>query len=200
MKKRNIIIVAIILILIIATVVFIYLTEFQENKISKLESEIEFLKEETTPIRFKILSKEENLIHFAIKFYDADNNEIIRKEYRLEGEQLSFDFVEIPIKDKFLAFPYKIFTDKIAPVEGILLYDLYDINGFPQIFFSEENKENFNNGIKYIFELLKSENTQEIDGIFGNMVQDVKKYNEFKEREIYKIIIHSKGGIEILPD
>jgi hypothetical protein len=200
MKKKTILIVVIISGLIIATIFFYYFTQIQENEIKKLEAKIEFLKEETTPVRFKILSKEDSLIHFALKFYDTDNNEIIRKEFRLQGDQLSFDFIELPLKDRYIAFPYKIFTDKIAPEDGILLYDLYDVNGFPQIFYSSDIDTDLKDGLLYLFELLKSGKTDELDGIFGNMVQDVKKYNEFIERQIYKIVIHTKGGIEIIPD
>lgn len=99
-----------------------------------------------------------------------------------------------------MAFPYKIFTDKIAAENGELLYDLYDKNGFPQIFNSAEIDEDTKETLADIFELLKTNQTEELEGIFGSMVQDVKKYNEFIERQIYKIVIHTKGGIEIIED
>lgn len=201
MKKKTLIILGISIFLLIAvTLVVLYFTKFQENRIEKLQAKIDFLKEETTPLRFKILSKEDSMITFALKFYDADNNEIQRYEQKLEGTQLSFDFVELPMNDKYIAFPYKIFTDKIAPEDGLLLYDLYDVDGFPQIFNSSEIDSDVKEGLTYVFELLKANKTEELDGVFGSMVQDVKKYNEFIENQIYKIVIHTKGGIEIIQD
>jgi len=200
MKKRTLIIILILAGLLLVFGIFYFITQIQENKISKLESKIDLLKEETIPLRFKILKKENGYINFALKLYDSDDNEIIRKEFQLKGTQLSFDFVVLPVNDKYLAFPYKIFTDEIAPENGELLYDLYDKNGFPQIYNTANIDKDVYASLTSIFELLKTNNTDELDGIFGSMVQDVKKYNEFTEYQIYKVVIHTKGGIEIIED
>jgi len=200
MKKVIKIVVFIIILGFIATAIFFVINKLQKQKIELLESKIGDLKEESIPIRFKILDYDDNYINVAIKLYDADNNEIIRKELHLEGDQLAFDFLVLPINDKFIAFPYKIYTNKIAPDLAETIFSYYDINGFPQIFYYKNINYQLTESLTDIFDKIKTGDTDKLENIFGSMVQDVKKENMFKERQIYKIVIRTKGGIEILED
>ena len=189
----------VILLIIVLIVITIYFgTQIQEKKIVKLENKIELLKTETIPFRFKILEKTEDEIRFVIKFYDLDNNVISREEFKLKGEELSFDFYVIPIKDRYIAFPYKIFTNKIAPENGKTLFSLYEKNNFPQIYYSKNIDPELKTGLKDLFSKIKTSNIQELEGIYGSGIQDIKGIHEFKQNQIYKIITHTKGGIEII--
>jgi len=175
-------------------------TKFQDKKIEKLESKIELLKEVSTPVRFKIIDKNNGKIHFAVKFYDSDGNVINRQEFSLEGEELSFDFFVIPVKDRYIAFPHKIFTNKIAPKDGENIFKLYDKNGFPEIFNSSGLDNDIKLGLQELFSQLKTENIEDLEGLFGSGIQDIKGISEFEKDNIYKIVSHTKGGIEILSE
>jgi hypothetical protein len=99
---------------------FFMLTEKQEEKIKMLESKISLLKETHIPIRFKILEKTPDSIKLAAKFYNADNKEIEHLDTTLLGQELSFDFYVVPVKDRYLSYPFKIFSNQVAAANGIV--------------------------------------------------------------------------------
>ncbi len=180
---------------------FDYLTKKQEKKIAKLEDKIDFLKSETIPMRFKILKKDTANITFAVKFYDQDSIEFTADTISLLGQELSFDFNIVPIKKDFnIAFPVKIFTNKMPAKEGVKLFDYYDDHGFPQTMTINGADEEYINLMTELFGKIKDGKTEDIKGIYGSMVQDIAKLNEFQVNHIYKIVIHTKGGIEVVED
>ncbi len=178
-----------------------YLTKRQEKKIAKLEDKINFLKKETVPMRFKILKKDTAEISFAVKFYDQDSLEFYSDTVTLQGQELSFDFNVVPIKkDLSIAFPVKIFTNKIPAKDGMSLFKYYDDHGFPQTMSINGADEEYINLMTELFGKIKNGKTEDIKGIYGSMVQDIAKLNEFQVNHIYKIVIHTKGGIEVVED
>ncbi len=180
---------------------FGYLNKQQEKKIAKLEDKINFLKKETVPIRFKILEKDTANITFAIKFYDQDSIEFTADTISLPGQELSFDFNIVPVKkDLSIAFPTKIFTNKIPAKEGKSLFEYYDDHGFPQTMSTNGADSVYINRMTELFGKIKEGKTEDIKGIYGSMVQDIAKLNEFQVNHVYKIVIHTKGGIEVTED
>ena len=183
---------------------FKFLTKEQGKTIAKLEEKIHFLKEETVPVRFKILEKDSANIKFLIKFYEQGAEEaFIADTITLPGQELSFDFYVVPVQDEKnkrevkIAFPYKIFTNTMPAKDGISLFNYYDDKDFPQVFNSADADTAYVNRMSELFAKIKVGDTEEIDGIFGSMVQDIRFQNEFMENHVYQIIIHTKGGIEI---
>ncbi len=200
MKK---LLIALVVIAIIASVVTYYLTnyqEIQEQEIVKLELKIDNLKAEHSPIRFIIREKTEDSITLAAKFYDADGTLIGQVEHKLEGRELSFDFQVVAADGGYLAFPYKIYTDEIAPTDGFDLTSVYDQNGFPQVF-AQANLDNTNKQVlSELFAKVKSGEIEKDKNAFGNMVHDVHEIKSFEKDIIYKIITRTKGGIEIIEE
>ncbi|MBN2893130.1 MAG: hypothetical protein JXL97_14770 [Bacteroidales bacterium] len=195
---------AIILLLIVVAVAvyFVFLgTKNQEKKIKALENEIEFLKEEQVPIRYKIISQENDEIEVSVKFYDLDGKEIAKERFKMPGTVASFDFYVVKMANKYIAFPTKIFTDKIEPKNGTSLYSFYENEGFPMIFYSESSGKLFNEGIKALYEKLKSGDLENIENIFGNMVQNAPQtIANGVEGTVFKIVVHTKGGIELIEE
>lgn len=200
MKKIRILI-SIILLIIVIVVLFKYCIKYQENKIAKLEEKIEQIKSETVPLKFIILERDSNTIRFVIKFIDVAGNTISKDTLKLEGSELSLDFYSVPLNDDYyIAFPYKVFTDVIAPDDGILLYDYYNVNGFPQIYANDEYDDDVREGLQQLFELILAGHETEIEGQFGNMVHDLKHIQQFRTNEVYKVVSRTKGGIEVMTD
>ncbi len=191
-----------ILIIIIAAIVFGYfrLIEYQKETIKKLEDKIALLKEEHIPIRFKIIEKTSDSISLVVKFYNADNEEINKLETKLAGQELSFDFYVVPVKDRYVAFPSKLFTNRIAAVDGIPFYALYDIEGFPQVFETKNIDLDLKKGLQDLFQQIKTGQVDSIEHSFGNMVHDIKDLKSFMPDMVYSIVCHTKGGIEIVEE
>ncbi|MEN8120773.1 MAG: hypothetical protein ABFS35_10520 [Bacteroidota bacterium] len=174
--------------------------ETQKNKIKQLEENIALLKEESIPLRFKILEKANDSISLVVKFYNADNKEINKIEQTLHGEELSFDFYVVPVKDRYVAFPSKIFTDKMAANDGMILYEYYNKEGYPAIFNSSEINPELYEGLKDVYLKVKSGQLDSLNEHFGNMVHDIKEFKSFLPENVYSIVTHTKGGIEIIEE
>ncbi len=172
----------------------------QQKTIAALENKIALLKETYKPIRFKVLSKTDDSIKVLVKFYDVDKKEINKFETTVPGHELSFDFNVIPVKNKFIAFPSLLFSDALAASNGMKMYKFYDNNGFPEIYNSKNIDKDFKAALTKVFSEIKNDKLDSIDNHFGNMVHDMKKFKEFVPDEVYSIVSHSKGGIEILEE
>ena len=91
-------------------------------------------------------------------------------------------------------------ANKIAPEYGENIFKFYDKNGFPQIFNSQNMDSDVKQGLQELFFKLKNKNIEELEGLFGSGIQDIQNINEFEKDNIYKIITHTKGGIEIIKE
>lgn len=198
MRKTRYYIVLIALILLVGGYFLTQYAKIQEKRIENLEEHIAFLKAENVPVKFRIDEKTDTLIKVTIKFYDLDDNEIAKTQQEVYGEELSFDFSVIPVKDKYVAFPHKLFSDQIAPKNGILLTDFYDKQEFPQIFHHSKITSEAKEAFTLLFEQLKTDSIHRDSKQFGNMVHDIKQIKSFQEGYVYKIVVHTKGGIEVL--
>ena len=198
MKKT---IIAIIFFLVIAALVIMPCYEkWQREEIEKLESYVAHLKEETVPLKFVIRERKNNRLKVDIKFYNLKGETIDRTRVELQGHDLSVDFYMVRVKDRFLAFPYKVFTETMKPKNGVLLTSYYDKNGFPQIFYSDDIKKEERNALITIFSDLKDGKRNFEDNEFGNLIHDIKNLGSFKIGYVYKVVAHTKGGIEVILD
>ncbi len=174
--------------------------EQQKEKIALLEKKIEMLKEEHTPIRFKISEKSDDQIKLTIKFYNAENEEINAEEFTVPGQELSFDFTVVPIKDRYVAFPSKLFSNKTPASQGIKLFNYYNKDGFPEIYQKKGIDSELSLGLKELFTNVKTGQIDSLDSSFGNMVHDIKDFKSFIPEMVYSIVTHTKGGIEIVEE
>ena len=181
-----------------AIIFFATCIRYQRERITKLENNIRLLKEECVPIRFKLLDRSSDSLLVAVKFYDGDNNEIVRREFSLYGKELSFDFYVAEFGERYICFPVKMFTDMIAADDGIVLTDLYDKGGMPYIYYYKGISQELMEGLSELFENVKSGDALEDQDGFGSMVHDVDGVKLFNVGVVYKIVLHTKGGIEIM--
>lgn len=175
----------------------------QEKQIAKLKDEISSLKEVITPIRYKVTSRNGDMMTVAVKFYDLDSNKIGKtQKFELKGNTVSFDFYIIEYNKQFLAIPYKIFTDMIKPEDGTVIYNYYEEDEFPMIYYSKNSTKGFSQGINALYKKIKSGDIQDMKNIFGNMVQNHPQANGSQNQDMsYKIVFHKNvGTIKILED
>lgn len=185
----------------IASGVYFYFTTYishQQEQIKQLEDCIELLKEEAVPVKFVIRKRENQNIRVAVKFIDMEGKEITKIEHVLVGEELSFDFVVIEVKNRYVAFPYKLFSDQVAADNGLSLIPYYDNEGFPEVFNSSEMNHDLRQALSGVFAVIKSNKTNSLTNQFGNMVHDFAKFRQFTPETVYKIVTHTKGGIEVV--
>jgi len=180
-------------------IVFKSLNNSADNKLVKLNDEIAHLKNTVVPIKYKVKKQNDDMLTVVVKFMDLDSNVIAKEKFELKGTTVSFDFMVAKFKNGYVAFPYKIFTDQIAAEDGILLYKYYEKNNYPQVYFSKNSKKAFRDGIEVLYDKIRKKDIEDLD-VFGSMVQNHPSASGRINNNTYKIIVHTKGGLEIQKD
>lgn len=180
----------------------------QKQRIATLEGTIHLLKEETVPVKFRVMSRTEDTVSLRIKFYDADGGEIGEPlDLSMKGKELSFDFVVVKARsdstgeERYLAFPYRVFTDMIAAADGNVLFDRYDSAGMPMVFASGDATVDLKRALVETFARVRKLDLAAED--FGSMVHDLSLKDisrPFLEGVTYKIAARAKGGIEVMEE
>jgi hypothetical protein len=174
------------------------LIRIQESDIAALEKSIADMKAESIALRFMVLSRDQGEMTFKLKLYDADGTELSSMQESLPGQSLFIDFVSVPVAGSYLAFPHRVFTEKIAAVDGISLFGLYDSDGFPEVFARSGLDPKALRALKALFGKVKSGDLPRT--AFGNAVHDVKELGSFEPGLIYKVVSRKLGGLEIMED
>jgi hypothetical protein len=60
--------------------------------------------------------------------------------------------------------------------------------------------DDFKMSMSDLFSKVKTNVVQFDSEEFGNAVHDVKEFKSFLKGQVYKIVVHTKGGIEVLED
>lgn len=172
-----------------------------ENKKAVLEEQIAVLKEEYFPMRFRI-TREGGAISVEMKFLDTDGNEAGKAQFDIAGSELFIDVAAVCLNEgAYLFFPYRAFTDEIAPIDGVPLCGEYDEGGFPLIYRSagSKGKAAASSQLSQVFSSIK-------DGTFifdkiahGNAVHDMKELSGFKSGFVYDVLCHPHtGAVEVV--
>jgi hypothetical protein len=184
----------------------------QRKKIAYLEDLSTRLRSETVPLKFMVLSREGGEIRARLRLYDLKGSEVAALEKSWPGAELYVDMLLIPMRtgsgkpDSWIAFPYRVFTDKLAAASGLLLFDAYDEGGFPGVLggieWSPEEKAvlvaAFASARKSAAAGLPA--TGAAKGAFGSAVHEVSSLSKFEEGVVYKVVCRVKGGTEIMED
>lgn len=170
----------------------------QKAQIARLETSIRSLKEEIVPLRFMILERDKGGVRARVRLYDLDGQEVDLLEMTWPGSELFIDVSVVPVADRYLAFPRRIFTDRLAPSSGTNLYPRYDRGGFPAIFEGGDFDRSGRRKLEDLFRALKEDG--EPSGSFGSVVHDIARIAAFETGIVYRVVARSKGGLEILEE
>lgn len=175
--------------------------DWQKEVIAKLEKSIAYLKGELILARFTITDRKTisimgtniNYLTVFVGFYDYKNVKINSKYFTMKGKEFNFDFDLVKDnKGNVIAFPSKIYTELMAPKNGIDISSLYVKNGFPEIYKSNKISSDSKDFIKNLYANYKSENLYS-----GSAVHDIPA-KRFELNRSYRVILHTKGGLEVL--
>lgn len=208
-KKKPLIYTAAAGILVMCFVGCKLISGWQAQRIKDLEKLISHLKEETVPMEFKVIKDSKGEKEIQVRFFDLDNKEAgISDTISIEGDDLYFEFLTIRLDDdNWMYFPERIYSNRIAPDQGISLLKYYDKNNYPEIYsnfekFIDENEINsklvneYREKIQFVFEKVKAHDYENIAEMFGNTVHDLRKQDilSFKKGFTYQVICHTHTG------
>jgi hypothetical protein len=203
------------------------LTALRQEQERKKQQQLRALKEILIPVRFMIGGRDQGKIRAEFRFYSmvmedlnekdiaefAEGREIAAASYELEGTELFIDclklqeragfFSFVPDHEVYWVFPYRIFTDYIAPDQGIPIFSLYDEGGFPGIYkaFPGLDQERLSRAYGEIKEYGKITGADLKDHISGNAVHDLNRIARFRVGTWYNLVVHiKKGTIEFVSE
>lgn len=203
--------VAFLLLVVVLAGVLAFTVLQRRSLIARLEERIELLKAESVPLRFMVLSRSDTSVSARFRFYDADGLEISSFERSWNGSELSIDSVVVPVGERALVFPSRVFTDAVAPKRGTELFGYYDRGGFPAIFHSTTLDGMARSALSELFGRIRSSERGDdlvtevlqpgdrlLKGAFGNAVHDLKRVRTFEVGAVYVLVARMDGGIEII--
>jgi hypothetical protein len=182
-----------------------FFSNLLDKKIVKYETDIQLLKKDAYPVHFVINKKTDNAndgvqtISGRFAFYTPDDKMIGEPySFNIQGNELFFDFVVVSFgTNTKLVFPNSIFSDTTAPDKGTFIATLYDVNGYPAILDTTQIPK-VNEQIRTLYKDICAKKT--LKNAYGNAVHDTTKLGSFVEGQEYLILVHPKGGIEIITD
>ncbi|MDR3342280.1 MAG: hypothetical protein LBT14_05735 [Treponema sp.] len=202
------------------------LVSCQEKRENKKQKELARLKEVLVPIRFKIIERKNGIIKTEFRFYSMVLDDIEGKDLEelakeqsllhsdiiaLGGEELFIDCLKfqedtgIFAHDVYWVFPYRIFTDYVAPDKGVPLYPYYD-DGFPKIYGGFDLGDDKRQRLTLFFSDIKKYGDIAPDNtlrkqITGNAVHDMNTVARFQVDRWYDLVIHIQtGAIEFVAE
>ena len=132
------------------------------------------------------------------RLYDLAGEEYAAAELSLQGETLYLDFLALPRGDAWLAFPYRIFTERVAPAAGAPLFDAVMGEGRPRSHRGGPFGEAELLELGRLYAAMTA--GEPVRGAFGNAVHDLAELRRFELGVVYKVVARKKGGIEILEE
>jgi hypothetical protein len=201
--------------------------EAQKKREAAKKKELLELEATLVPLRFRVLERENGTIKAEFNFYsvvsdniDEDDMEalfakhtpIASRTFDLRGKELFIDCLKFQEKqglffkhDVNWVFPYRVFTDEIAPDNADTIYSYYDKEGFPRIYedFSLDAKakqhlSGYFSDIKQYGSIKDSKLQKQIT---GNALHDMSKIARFKVGAWYDLAVHiKKGTIEYIEE
>ena len=188
---------------------FSYYSSHRQGVLEEKTRQLRELQETFVPLRFRLLERTDSAMKVEIRFYSlfVDNIENTDMEtfsagkeiggphiFDLEGSEFFIDCVKVrngellPFAPEAVwVFPYRVFTDTIAPDDAVAIYPLYDEDGFPSVF----------NGLN-----LEPEEKRQLAAVFaditkaetGNALHDMNKVARFRVDRWYDLAVHIKNG------
>jgi len=189
------------LIVIIGFVVGRYsevILQMQQDSIARLEEAALKLQETNTPVRFRIERRSDDSVYVLLKLMKADKTEISKTHTQLIGNELFIDFISVPVGNRVLAFPYRMFTDHMAPDSGVDLFPLYLVDDLPLIYMQDSVDFPTRDILRDLVRHIRDRGANATENSFGTAIHDIKQFKSFQTGITYEIITHTRGGIEII--
>lgn len=201
MKRLKAFFVTILVLLLLAALAYggvHFFSRWQEKRIALLELKILDLKREFVPMRFRVVSRDENSLQVDIRFYDMEGKSVGTSFVSLPGSQLYVDVGVVKHGNNgFLFFPSSIFTQEIAAQNAMSLLEIYNDNGFPAIYNQWEVGKVGQFYLRRLYQSLRKGVKKHI--LYGSAVHDIKDIAELQVGLVYDVVCHLKqGGVEIV--
>ena len=179
-----------------------------EDRKQKLAKAISFIKSEYQFAEITIKDKTGDSIQFILKFLDITGKTVSTKEFQLKGKDIFLEsrivVIRVEEQERALVFPFKLYSDLIAPNEGVDLLNLYMENNFPKTYVSPDSEMNKIIGKLFIKAFELNNSGKEFDDKYVRISLNMDavlhqgSLKEFKPGKMYRYLVHPNGGLELV--
>lgn len=168
--------------------------------LSTLEDRVSLLRPDAVPLRFTVLSRSEEAISARFRFYDTEGREIASFERSWNGSDLYIASVLVPVGQRFLLFPTRVFAEENYPRRGTELTGYYDRNGFPAIFDASTLDGALRSSLSAVFSAVKrfgGADAVEGRGGWTGAVFDLHRLRSPEVGPVYDLTVQPSGAVSI---
>lgn len=182
---------------VIIAAVFIYvfvLKPMMDHRGVHIMDKIHLLKEETVPLRIKIVSHADGEMVLVGKFYDLDGRAVGRFETPFNNNgPISLHFVDVDIDNHHIIFPESMsLSDGASEID---LHQYYSTDGVPHIYDSELMDPLLIDEISRIFSMLREGRDDQVENLYGKVCNLNTFINHPCERVNYEVQTTSSGKV-----
>lgn len=192
-KKKIIILSALIVISLIAT--FFVLRQILKEEVH-IGEKIHLLKEESVPIKFKVVTLSDGKNVITGKLFDLDNNPVGRFELPYKDGSITLLFTDINIKGKHVIFPSEMRQYTDVDTIKTLLASYYDQEGTPAVYNSQVIDPILYSELSKLYTILSEGDTSYIKKTYGTITKRTTTVAMPQARVSYIIKTTSSGTIE----
>ncbi|MBR4265717.1 MAG: hypothetical protein IKQ46_06645 [Bacteroidales bacterium] len=196
LMNKKIIIASVALVVLIVGIIcyFLILKPYLIENEVHIAEKIHLLKEETIPIRYKIVSRPDGEI-IAAKFFDLDGKVVGRFETAYNDGDILLEFTNIDINLHHIFLPAKMKFIKNGEVNSIELTDYYIRDNYPQIYNSTMIDPILKKEIGKISTLLRESKEETVAKKYGGITVSRVSLTHPCEGVMYELKITTNGDI-----
>lgn len=178
-----------------------------ENRAADLKTAIAYVKSETSFARFRILSRDASGMRVELTLLDLAGDAVAQKEIALPGADFFLEARVVLVREgeatRAFVFPFRAYSDVLAPADGIDLLALYVKDGVPASYGGKEVPEGVSRTARRLYQAaFLPENTAGRDlkitivKIFDTSVHQ-SALEDFRVGRGYRCVAHPAGGVEL---
>ena len=193
-KKVITIIVSALIVITMITMYFV-LSPILKDEVH-IGEKIHLLKEESVPIKFKVVTLSDGKNVITGKLFDLDNNPVGRFELPYRDGSVTLTFTDINIKGRHVIFPDEMQQYIGNDTIKTLLAAYYDHQGTPAVYSSQVVDPILYSELSKLYTILLNGDTAYINKTYGTITKRTTTVTIPQERVSYIIKTTSSGIIE----
>ena len=191
MNKNTIIIAGGAAVIVIGVLLWWLFTGSASNEVNI--EKFNFLKDETVPMRLKVVGRSDGSAQVAVKFFDVDGKAVGRCEIPYSGGGITLRVIDVDINGRHLYFPEEMAQYASPDTLRHQLRQYYVKDGFPMIYSSQVADAGLQQQIRLLYAHI-------LDGdieAYGTAHQIGVTLGEPLERVNYSLSVKADGGVRI---
>ncbi len=200
-------------ILLLGAGVTLFFTVFQKylvNRAGQLRQAIETVKSKQEFARIRVLSRGNGVISYRLSVLDQDGQVQAKGDYTIPGDDLFIEarivYCQLEEESKAFVFPWRMYSDRVAPDKGTDIRGLGVEQGFPLNYRRQGQDDTWVNTLKDIY-ATAFEESEVYAQIRDQYIKDVYDSSlhmgilgKWEAGKDYICIIHPNGALELLEE